>query len=83
MGTNRIESHDSSSQSKTLGASSEAPRQAAKNPERNCVLLKKVIILGGGVGGMSAAHELIERGFEVEVYARQNIPGGKARSIPV
>ncbi|MCA9498892.1 MAG: FAD-dependent oxidoreductase, partial [Nitrospira sp.] len=34
-------------------------------------------------GGMSAAHELIERGFEVEVYERQNIPGGKARSIPV
>jgi 15-cis-phytoene desaturase len=29
---------------------------------------KKVIILGGGVAGMSAAHELIERGFEVSVY---------------
>lgn len=43
----------------------------------------KVIILGGGVGGMSAAHELIERGFEVEVYERQIIAGGKARSIPV
>ena len=44
---------------------------------------KKVVILGGGVGGMSAAFELIERGFEVEVYERQLIPGGKARSIPV
>lgn len=44
---------------------------------------EKVIILGGGIGGMSAAHELIERGFEVEVYERQIIPGGKARSIPV
>ncbi|WP_312741952.1 hydroxysqualene dehydroxylase [Candidatus Nitrospira neomarina] len=44
---------------------------------------KKVIILGGGIGGMSAAHELAERGFEVEVYERQEIPGGKARSIPV
>lgn len=44
---------------------------------------KKVVILGGGVAGMSAAHELIERGFEVEVYERQLIPGGKARSIPV
>lgn len=44
---------------------------------------EKVIILGGGVGGMSAAHELIERGFKVEVYERQLIPGGKARSIPV
>lgn len=44
---------------------------------------KKVIILGGGVAGMSAAHELIERGFAVEVYERLAIPGGKARSVPV
>ena len=29
---------------------------------------KKVIILGGGVAGMSAANELIERGFDVSVY---------------
>src|SRR6516225_4549613 len=43
----------------------------------------KVIILGGGVAGMSAAHELIERGFEVVVLARRDIPGGKARSVPV
>ena len=30
----------------------------------------RVIILGGGVAGMSAAHELIERGFEVVVLER-------------
>ena len=42
---------------------------------------KKVVILGGGVAGMSAAHELVERGFEVEVFERKSIPGGKARSI--
>jgi uncharacterized protein with NAD-binding domain and iron-sulfur cluster len=46
--------------------------------------MKKVIILGGGVAGMSAAHELIERGFEVEVYERhEKYPGGKARSVDV
>ncbi len=44
---------------------------------------QKVIILGGGVAGLSAAHELIERGFKVEVYEAKTIPGGKARSIPV
>ena len=44
---------------------------------------EKVIILGGGVAGMSAAHELIERGFEVVVLERRDIAGGKARSIPV
>ena len=43
----------------------------------------RVIVLGGGVAGMSAAHELIERGFEVVVLERRNIAGGKARSVPV
>ena len=43
----------------------------------------KVIILGGGVAGMSAAHELIERGFEVVVLERRDIAGGKARSLRV
>jgi len=43
---------------------------------------KKVVILGGGIAGMSAAHELVERGFEVEVFERKAVAGGKARSIP-
>ena len=43
----------------------------------------RVVILGGGVAGMSAAHELIERGFEVVVLERRDIAGGKARSVPV
>ncbi|MBL0387798.1 FAD-dependent oxidoreductase [Tumebacillus sp. ITR2] len=43
---------------------------------------KKVVILGGGVAGMTAAHELMERGFQVVVYEYKNIAGGKARSIP-
>jgi uncharacterized protein with NAD-binding domain and iron-sulfur cluster len=43
----------------------------------------KVIVLGGGVAGMSAAHELAERDFEVVVYETRAIPGGKARSMPV
>lgn len=46
-------------------------------------MAKRVIILGGGIGGLSAAHELIERGFDVEIYEALSIPGGKARSIPV
>jgi len=43
----------------------------------------KVIILGGGIAGLSAAHELVERGFTVEVHELLPIPGGKARSFPV
>ncbi len=42
-----------------------------------------VAILGGGVGGLSAAHELAERGFAVAVYERQATFGGKARSMSV
>lgn len=44
--------------------------------------MKKVIVIGGGIAGMSAAHELIERGYAVEVYERNHqYAGGKARSI--
>lgn len=46
-------------------------------------MAQRVAILGGGVAGLSAAHELVERGFEVEVFEKLPIPGGKARSIPV
>ncbi|HXV72762.1 MAG TPA: FAD-dependent oxidoreductase [Acidimicrobiia bacterium] len=43
-----------------------------------------VAVLGGGVAGMSAAHELIERGFRVAVFEKQSeLCGGKARSLPV
>src|ERR671919_2606560 len=42
----------------------------------------KVIVLGGGVAGMSAAHELAERGFEVVVFEARAAAGGKARSFP-
>lgn len=43
----------------------------------------RVVILGGGIGGLSAAHELVTRGFDVEVYELQSVPGGKARSYGV
>jgi uncharacterized protein with NAD-binding domain and iron-sulfur cluster len=43
---------------------------------------KRVAVLGGGMAGLAAAHELVERGFKVDVYERKSL-GGKARSIPV
>jgi uncharacterized protein with NAD-binding domain and iron-sulfur cluster len=45
--------------------------------------MSRVAILGGGVAGLTAAHELAERGFEVVVLEARDIPGGKARSLPV
>lgn len=43
---------------------------------------RRVAVLGGGVAGLTAAHELAERGFQVTVYERKAL-GGKARSMPV
>jgi len=42
----------------------------------------QVAVLGGGVGGLSAAQELAERGFKVTVIEPKAL-GGKARSMPV
>src|SRR5215207_538613 len=42
-----------------------------------------VAVLGGGVAGLSAAHELVERGFDVGVYEARELFGGKARSFGV
>ncbi|OEJ56227.1 FAD-dependent oxidoreductase [Streptomyces agglomeratus] len=41
-----------------------------------------VAVLGGGVAGLTAAHELAERGFAVTVYEKRAL-GGKARSMDV
>ncbi|TQF68586.1 FAD-dependent oxidoreductase [Rhodococcus spelaei] len=41
---------------------------------------RSVAVLGGGMAGLTAAHELAERGFTVTVYEPTAL-GGKARSI--
>lgn len=42
-----------------------------------------VIIVGAGVGGMTVAHELAERGVPATVIEARPIPGGKSRSMDV
>lgn len=54
-----------------------APDPAASAPGR-----REVAVLGGGVAGLTAAHELAERGYAVTVYERRAL-GGKARSMDV
>jgi 15-cis-phytoene desaturase len=45
-------------------------------------MAERVVVIGGGVAGMSAAHELVAAGgFDVEVYEYRPVPGGKARSM--
>jgi len=41
----------------------------------------RVVVIGGGIAGLTAAHELCLRGFSVDVYERREILGGKARSF--
>jgi len=40
----------------------------------------KVVIIGAGISGLTVAHELVEKGFEVDVYEKDSIAGGMARS---
>src|SRR3954471_8602417 len=59
-----------------------APTALAERGRRTGRRGRTVAVLGGGMAGLAAAHELAERGFDVTVYER-NALGGKARSIPV
>lgn len=43
---------------------------------------QKVVIFGAGVAGLTAAHELLDRGFDVEIFEKRPMLGGKARSFP-
>ncbi|THE62970.1 FAD-binding protein [Salinadaptatus halalkaliphilus] len=45
--------------------------------------MTQVAVLGGGVGGLSAAHELAERGVDVSLFEARARFGGKARSMPI
>ena len=46
-------------------------------------MARQVVVIGAGVGGLSAAIHLRLRGFDVLVLERQAIPGGKAAEINV
>lgn len=41
---------------------------------------KNVLIFGGGIAGLTVAHELVEKGFSVTVVEQDEILGGMARS---
>ncbi|MFD6858987.1 FAD-dependent oxidoreductase [Rhodococcus sp. NPDC060090] len=72
-----------------LGAAAALPGSAGARPHphsapRSPALRsngRSVAVLGGGMAGLTAAHELIERGFDVTVYEPTAL-GGKARSMP-
>jgi len=66
-----------------VGAAALLPAgRASAAPARRRRRRPTVAVLGGGVAGLTAAHELAERGFRVTVYERRAF-GGKARSVGV
>lgn len=52
------------------------PGRSAADPARG----RRVAVFGGGPGGMAAAHELAERGFEVSLYDKNERLGGMVRA---
>ncbi|MDU2291520.1 MAG: phytoene desaturase family protein [Clostridium celatum] len=43
--------------------------------------MKKAIIIGGGIGGLSIAARLLHKGFKVELYEKNNSIGGKTNTL--
>ncbi len=54
----------------------DVPENHARLPKNG----KSVLILGGGFGGMHAACELLDRGFDVTIIEKTNSLGGKLKS---
>ena len=53
-----------------------------QNDPMNLKESKRAAVIGAGIAGMSAATLLAERGFEVDIYERDNFLGGKLGSWP-
>jgi len=51
--------------------------------ESSKISANKVVVMGAGIAGLTAAHELSHRGFEVYVFEKNTIIGGMARSAKI
>ena len=43
--------------------------------------MKKIHVIGAGIGGLSAAIRLQVSGYDVEIFEKESMPGGKAHQI--
>ena len=41
---------------------------------------RRVVIVGGGISGLSCAHDLVKNGFQVTILERSSVMGGQSRS---
>jgi monoamine oxidase len=58
-----------------------APADAQTPPAGAARRAKRVLIAGGGIGGLSCAYELVRRGHDVTVLEAAGRPGGHVRTI--
>src|SRR4051812_22305560 len=56
------------------GLAARARRGGASRPHR-------ALVVGGGLAGLAAAHELSQRGWEVIVFEARDRPGGRVRTL--
>ncbi|MGV0872125.1 hydroxysqualene dehydroxylase [Mycolicibacterium sp. XJ879] len=75
-------SHTHLSRRTFLAGTAAAAALASMPPRARAQSGKTVAVFGAGIAGLTAAHELVDRGYQVTVYERKEL-GGKARSIPV
>ncbi len=50
------------------------PNDPAELPDN---VYKKVLVIGGGLAGLSASLELVDRGYTVTIKEQLSVPGGK------
>ena len=39
--------------------------------------MKKIVIIGGGISGLTTGIYLLDNGFDVEIYEKHSLPGGQ------
>jgi 1-hydroxycarotenoid 3,4-desaturase len=58
-------------------------RRGNRKGQAPALRTRRIVIIGAGIGGLTAALALVVRGFEVIVLERQSAPGGKMRQVTV